>query len=387
MSCRQIEIRSWFELRNVLDDNRQSHPELDRSSCFHESIHSVEMIDHFQARCTLDMSFQSVKFCIIKCREVVSSFNSLRETCIGAEFGQLKVFWNICELLLVFTQQISLYSCIGGRNLICCRHLWWHYMVFRLSSATGFTVLFEHLESSQANSSHISASAPWTLTWLTEMIARRNTSAVSSSPQKCIDNFPSALHISSFKSTGSTKKGMSAFTEINHHDIRDTIPCSIRFVCVSSVPFLLWSRPKKRPMSLRECSSIFCTDERIRNTNFSVSFFSPYNVVKHWHEDNKSLEMLRFTPYFTHHILNLSEDPQWSESRESFPLELHRLPVDSVQFSVLTWIHKPINLLLPCFDGIWTESSHTRYGIGEEVGFLQSQTELPCYPAKLTFTT
>ena len=50
--CRQIEIRPWFQLRNVLDDSRQPHPELDRSSCFHESILSFEMIDHFEARCT-----------------------------------------------------------------------------------------------------------------------------------------------------------------------------------------------------------------------------------------------------------------------------------------------------------------------------------------------
>ena len=52
---RQIEIRSWFQLRNLLGDNRQSHPELDRSSCFDESILSHEMIDHFEASYTLDM--------------------------------------------------------------------------------------------------------------------------------------------------------------------------------------------------------------------------------------------------------------------------------------------------------------------------------------------
>ena len=44
-----------FNTRNVLDDNRPSHPELDLSSCFHGSILSLEMIDHFEARYTLDM--------------------------------------------------------------------------------------------------------------------------------------------------------------------------------------------------------------------------------------------------------------------------------------------------------------------------------------------
>ena len=40
---------------NVLYDNRPSHPELDLSSCFHGSTFSLEMIDHFEARYTLDM--------------------------------------------------------------------------------------------------------------------------------------------------------------------------------------------------------------------------------------------------------------------------------------------------------------------------------------------
>ena len=53
--CRQIGIRSWFQLRNVLDDNRPLHQELDRSSCSHKSTLSLEMTDHFEAKCALDM--------------------------------------------------------------------------------------------------------------------------------------------------------------------------------------------------------------------------------------------------------------------------------------------------------------------------------------------
>ena len=138
-------------------------------------------------------TFQSVKFCVIKCREVLSFFDSLRETCIGAEFGQLNVLWKVCDLLLVFTQQVALYSCIslssGGIK-----------MVSRFSGAPGFPVPFECLEISQATSPHISATAPLTLSWLTEITVRRVTSTVSSLPLKCIGQFSIsfALQISSF---------------------------------------------------------------------------------------------------------------------------------------------------------------------------------------------
>ena len=47
-----------------------------------------------------------------------------------------------------------------------------------------------------------------------------------------------------------------------------------------------------------------------------------------------SFELLWFALYFSHQILNLSEDLQCSESLENFTLELHRLPVDSIQLSV-----------------------------------------------------
>ena len=97
------------------------------------------MIDHFEDVSTLDMIFHSVKFCVIKCREVLSFFNKLRETSwTGADFGQfIKVFWKLCELLLVFTKQVSLNFCVGRRNLICCRHLWWQYHGFQVIKRYG----------------------------------------------------------------------------------------------------------------------------------------------------------------------------------------------------------------------------------------------------------
>ena len=57
-----------------------------------------------------------VKFCIIKCREVLSSLHSFRETYIGAQFGEFKMNWKMCELLLKITQQVSLHSLIDRRG-------------------------------------------------------------------------------------------------------------------------------------------------------------------------------------------------------------------------------------------------------------------------------
>ena len=51
-------------------------------------------------------------------------------------------------------------------------------------------------------------------------------------------SFSFAFQISSFQSTGSTKFGVSAITEVEHHVLSDSIPFTIRLVRVSSVPFL-----------------------------------------------------------------------------------------------------------------------------------------------------
>ena len=58
-----------------------------------------------------------VKFCIIKCREVLSFLHSFRETYIGAQFGERKRRnWKMCESLPMVTRQVSLYSLIDRRG-------------------------------------------------------------------------------------------------------------------------------------------------------------------------------------------------------------------------------------------------------------------------------
>ena len=52
------------------------------------------------------------------------------------------------------------------------------------------------------------------------------------------------------------------------------------------------------------------------------------------------------------------------------PLEPHRLSIDAIQFSMLKWIQKTIDLFLPSFDGIFTDAFHTQYWVGEYVVFF-----------------
>ena len=89
----------------------------------------------------------------------------------------------------------------------------------------------------------------------------------------------------------------------------------------------------KWPMSSHESSSTLSNSVSIRNTIFFVSSFSPISVIVHWHEDDPSLEVLRFTLWFSRHLLNLLENSQCCESWEIFQLEFHQFPVDPIQFS------------------------------------------------------
>ena len=104
-----------------------------------------------------------------------------------------------------------------------------------------------------------------------------------------------------------------------------------------SIPFTICtqgncSRNLNRSVtSEQESASIIRNCNRIHNTFFGVSSFSPYNVIVHWHEDDPACELLKFTLWFLQHLLNLFENAQCSESWEYLPFELHRHSVSSIQ--------------------------------------------------------
>ena len=77
-------------------------------------------------------------------------------------------------------------------------------------------------------------------------------------------------------------------------------------------------------------------------------------------EDDPVVDLLRFTLYFLHKVLNLLEDAKRDESCEYFPLELHWLPIDTIQILKMTILPILFNfcpsklrpVLLSCFPGI-----------------------------------
>ena len=115
--CHEMKIRSWSPHRNVLDDNR---PLTSKTGPILRV--PTDPPSHLGGFITPKQSIlstwpqQFVNCIIIKCNEELSFLNILRETSIGAEFGQFLLFRKICEFLLIFTQQLSLYFRISLRN-------------------------------------------------------------------------------------------------------------------------------------------------------------------------------------------------------------------------------------------------------------------------------
>ena len=160
---------------------------------------------------------------------------------------------------------------------------------------------------------------------------------------------------------------MTRFWEVLQHFLRSSIPRSIMFANVSSVPLLFRSRPQEWPMTARESFSILSNCLWIIFAQFIIAFCIPHNVVKHWHEDDPACEVLWFT-LILHHLLNLIEDSHCSDSWCNLPLEFHRLSINSIQFFERIVVRIPLNLLLPGFDRIASHLSLTEYRVGEDVG-------------------
>ena len=69
------------------------------------------------------------------------------------------------------------------------------------------------------------------------------------------------------------------------------------------VPYNFFSDPgpkKDQPTTAKKSASVPRNCDRILHTSFCVSFFTPYNVVVHWHGDDPVVELLRFTLYIFH---------------------------------------------------------------------------------------
>ena len=63
------------------------------------------------------------------------------------------------------------------------------------------------------------------------------------------------------------------------------------------------------------------------------------------------------------------QESQCCDSWEYFPLEFHRLSIDSVQIFEIAIFQIPFNLVLTGFDWLVTHVRQTEHRVGENVGF------------------
>ena len=147
------------------------------------------------------------------------------------------LFWKICEFLFIFTQ-----ASVGG-SWLAVENSVGITIDSRFSGAPGLVVPFESL----AYSTHRSATAPSTLSWLTEITVRRINSMVLSVPLKWMDFIPLPFLFNSplSKALDARNFGCPLSVKIDHHILSNVVPFSIWFAYVSSVPFLFRSRPPK----------------------------------------------------------------------------------------------------------------------------------------------
>ena len=197
------------------------------------------------------------------------------------------------------------------------------------------------------------------------MIVRRTTSTVLLSPQKCKGLF-SFSFASSFQSTGSAEYGVSAITEVERHVLRDSIPLSVWFVRVFRDTSFSTPCPRKDQCRAR----IFSHDlPQLVNSQYIFLRFPPLPI------------QCRCTLSWRLFVLGIAQDFQsscfglrrgsamwWILGKSS--TRIPSVPrVNSIQFSTLRWIHKPITFLLPYCYGSITDSSHAQYRIREYVDF------------------
>ena len=99
----------------------------------------------------------------------------------------------------------------------------------------------------------------------------------SSLPLKCIDFFPPPLLRNSPLSKALKARNIrwSESEKFNIIFCCHSIPGSVGFVGVGSVPFLFWARIQERPMPARELTRIFRNSLWVVFKSFCISFFSP----------------------------------------------------------------------------------------------------------------
>ena len=166
-------------------------------------------------------------------------------------------------------------------------------------------------------------------------------------------SFSLAFQFSSFQSAAGTKYRMSAFGKVEHDTFNSFIPFSIRLVDMGSVPFLLGSRPQKRPMSLREFSSVLSDSESIRNTIFfprlvqAMPLYIDMKMILPLNCSGSPFDLVIIF-WILSRIHNIVNPGNFVHSNSTGS------PVDPIR---TTRFQKPFNLAFPCLDWFVTAAS------------------------------
>ena len=135
---------------------------------------------------------------------------------------------------------------------------------------------------------------------------------------------------------------MPGLSKVEHHDFSNFVPFTIWLADMSSVPLSLTTKSHKWPTSVRELLDICCNIHGIRHTIFRISLCSLSYITVHWHEDDPSFELPRFTP--------------------------QSVPIDSIQFFEIACLQILFNFVIPGLH-FWTNASWTEHLVGKDVGF------------------
>ena len=278
----QTRIQSWYQYNNVLREDR-----FFTSIFVFERIHPLGR-DVFRFRGCV---YSRHAVCITSDTSSIElnncpSPNFLQATSVGAYFGQLLIIRKFCEFPFLFLR-----PCANDVEL-------WD-MALALGISVGTTKDSQISPSvwfleAGSNSLHKSATAPYTLSWSTEITVRRIKSMVSSLPLMWMDFLPPPLLFNCPLSEALMARNTGYRSR---QSWASWLPFTMPWV---SYHFLT-TKSQKWPTSVRELLGICRNSHGIRHTIFMVSLCSPNYVIAHWRED-----------------LNLVENSQRSESWENF---------------------------------------------------------------------
>ena len=189
------------------------------------------------------------------------------------------------------------------------------------------------------HSSHKSETAPWILSWLTEIIVRKTVSIVPTSAQKCIGNFPPPLLLSVPRDNGLVARKTRCPLSPNFFIIIISATLS-RSHCgrLSWVEYHFFSDPgtEEWPSSWWKSSRLNRNKVGDRFAFLLIVLRSPWDVVEHRHEDDPSCTGFSLI-CLTWNSWTLLQELQCSESWGHIPLEFNWLTINFVQSSVLWW--------------------------------------------------